>query len=103
MSALHKKNQLSFNNLNKNSTFISDGELHKWVLQQASLAYDLSRGNRDKEEADAYQKQVEKVQLACQVGHRTTKSRARDALRSPPLKSANGVKPPLNFKMTISS
>ena len=42
MSALHKKNQLSFNNLNKNSTFISDGELHKWVLQQPSLAYDLT-------------------------------------------------------------
>mgnify|MGYP002054092128 CR=1 FL=1 len=45
MSALHKKNQLSFNNLNKNSTFISDGELHKWVLQQPSLAYDLGHGD----------------------------------------------------------
>ena len=38
MSTLHKKNQFSFNTLSKNSTLVSEGELHKWVLQQASLA-----------------------------------------------------------------
>ena len=42
MSARYAKNQIAFNTF-KSSTQVSEGELHKWVLQQPTLAYDLTR------------------------------------------------------------